>query len=222
MVSDHLQRAAVIRSRAGWIVSPMEDGTMRVGVLVLVMAALGCGGMDPQPSCRTSGEACAVTADCCSTMVCNGGTCGEPCKQTGQACYATSGGGTNCCAGLTCTTSGCAAPSTCGGLAASCGSMFDCCQGLTCPRYGSTCAKGLIGDPCAENADCGSGICVGWCTKTCFSDAACGSTNYCIATSSSYKCFPFCQTNADCAIYPGTTCKIGSDPDGLSLPVCSS
>jgi hypothetical protein len=26
----------------------------------------------------------------------------------------------------------------------------------------------------------------------------------------------------DCAIYPGTTCQTGTDPNGLSLPVCSS
>ena len=104
--------------------------------------------------------------------------------------------------------------------------MNDCCQGSTCPRFGTACALGSIGDPCQSNPDCHTNLtCNGlWCTKTCTSDAACGSTNYCISDSTGgFSCFPACAGggNADCVIYPGTTCQMGTDPQNLMLPACS-
>lgn len=112
----------------------------------------------------------------------------------------------------------------CGTAGAACGTMLDCCSGVTCPRFVHACQLGDIGDPCRLNADCLNGlVCNGaWCTTDCLADSDCGLTNYCIADSAgAMSCFPFCSNNAECAIYGGTSCKTGTDPDGLMLPVCS-
>jgi hypothetical protein len=57
---------------------------------------LVCGGM----SCVPSGGVCTTTADCCSTLPCENGVCGEPgvCAEFGQQCTTSA----DCCSGLPC------------------------------------------------------------------------------------------------------------------------
>jgi hypothetical protein len=94
------------------------------------------------------------------------------------------------------------------------------------------CYGGLLGDPCASQADCKVGTCGagGWCTTFCASDSDCGSNtlnskNYCLETgqAGTYVCFPWCSSQTTCTEFPGTTCqKNVVTKDGKQvLGVCS-
>jgi len=183
-------------------------------------------------ACLQSDGACRTTDDCCPSLACGNGVfgtdgrCTAQCSGEGKEC-GPSHGGQICCAGAGACVTGCcggACASTCATAGELCSTASQCCAGLTCPRFGTTCAKGQIGDPCRSGADCVSNQCDGWCTQPCVTDAGCGATNYCISVDpsvSKFLCFPFCQKNSDCAIYKAASCKQGADPDGLMLSVCS-
>lgn len=179
-------------------------------------------------SCRSSGGACAVTADCCAGLACLSGRCAAPvtCRNAGEACAVMS----DCCSGLACLSGKCGASPNCGGVGTVCSMMNDCCQGVTCPRYGVTCQKGGIGDPCQLKIDCRTGLdCNGlWCTMVCSTDAQCNpppstnGVNNCVAVTGGFQCFPYCQSTAGCSIYPGTTCKDGTNVGGFTSKSCST
>jgi hypothetical protein len=65
--------------------------------------------------------------------------------------------------------------------------------------------KALIGDKCAQNADCGSQwfYCItddfgGYCSKDCKSDADCPLESICSFGSGSGQCHKKCNTTSDC------------------------
>lgn len=185
--------------------------TLARSVIAVAVLATSCGAPPPpippsSSTCRTLGQACASTTDCCSQYICGNGYCAVPasgcghetehCTSDGDCCGSLScfGGYCNappscapkghgcardadCCSGLACTNGECVSPPTCGVGGDLCSTMYDCCQGSTCPRFGIKCSKGQVGDPCAEDADCLSGWCSVWCTATCTSDADCDAPN---------------------------------------------
>ncbi|MEZ4224259.1 MAG: hypothetical protein R3B13_25140 [Polyangiaceae bacterium] len=95
------------------------------------------------------------------------------------------------------------------------------------------CEKGGIGDICGADEQCLSGECSGWCSKDCEVWQDCdgkyssgsnvnGFFNTCVATNAgSKRCFPRCATSADCADYPGTTCKDVTTTTNITQKVCS-
>jgi hypothetical protein len=111
---------------------------------------------------------------------------------------------------------------------------------FTCAASCSSCLPpGGVGDSCTSNASCTSGNCTGagWCTEVCSaSNSVCAGghgsgglynqysqLNWCIMNQAGYDtCFPGCSTNADCAHFPGTTCKTFVDVNGGSDSVCST
>lgn len=151
-----------------------------------------------------------------ATASCGDGRCDASERQVTSFCCA------DCCppGSPSCPVTFCGAQ-TCAGRA--CLTSASCCDNFTCSRFGKTCqaARNLqLGEPCAQDAQCASGLCASYCTKGCSVTAQCGAANYCLATASGYACIPFCQNNADCAIYGNATCQAGEDPDGLPLKGC--
>lgn len=166
---------------------------------ILLLTAIffaACGTPSPSSQCRGYNSTCVSTLDCCARLACENNLCVTP-----------------------------SSPTTCSAVGQSCNTISDCCAGSSCPRFGTVCALGSIGDPCSTNADCHTNLtCSGrWCSKPCVSNADCGATSYCLAQQSGgYECFPFCQSNADCAVYgAGVGCSTGTSPTGLTLPACS-
>ena len=50
-----------------------------------------------------------------------------------------------------------------------------------------------------------------------------GQLNWCLLNNAGTDtCFPGCQTNADCSVYPNTTCKSVTDVTGRRVSVCST
>jgi hypothetical protein len=94
-----------------------------------------------------------------------------------------------------------------------------------------------LGDDCLQDEQCTSHQCVnkpnGWCSRPCQSLDLCshdatddmnyyGEYNWCINVLGGYKCTPGCsRDSADCANYPGTTCKMVTDIDGFDPYVCA-
>lgn len=181
---------------------------------------------DAPIKCRDGSGCCPLSHSIC----CDDGQCHETvtsclaatCKSTGQSCRTS----TDCCGALTCNslTKTCksSTPPACSGRA--CTSSAGCCADFACSRFGKTChaARNLAtGDPCTAHAQCLSGECSNYCTKTCTSTAACGSANSCLETATGPACIPFCQTNADCTIFgAGITCQESTDLNGLKLKGC--
>lgn len=96
------------------------------------------------PGSRGLGAACTADTDC-STLLCDGGVCSEPCLPGGVA---------SCPTGLACQT----------------GSL---------PGCGACRIAGALGDTCAGNDDCASGICAvdsagsSFCTRLCDTGSPC-------------------------------------------------
>jgi hypothetical protein len=124
---------------------------MRILLWMLPIGLLaGCG----TRTCRVSGDACAVTNDCCSGLVCNGNTCGAAaaCRASGAACGQTA----DCCSGLFCNGNRCTALPACRGSGASCTQPSDCCMGLTCNGRNQCAAAQCrtTGETCVGSPDC--------------------------------------------------------------------
>jgi hypothetical protein len=155
-------------------------------------------------SCCTSFEACENDIDCKNLL-----SCEQPC--TSSSCI------TNC---------QMQAPN---GVALL--TNLDNCLTAMCP----VCSELGIGDSCVSGAACLAGLsCSGlWCTKPCARASDCiglgaaggnvlGLPNACILTTSNGdECVPGCQSDADCAGFPGTFCFVTQSVDALSVSVCA-
>jgi len=66
----------------------------------------GSGGSSAAAVCRATGDACAITTDCCASLICTANICGPPpvCRALTKACAAT----TDCCDPLVCIANMCA------------------------------------------------------------------------------------------------------------------
>ncbi|WP_437328996.1 hypothetical protein [Sorangium sp. So ce381] len=113
--------------------------------------------------CLPVGAPCDATLPCCDGLLCQNGTCTDPCAsapcQNGGACAATESGYTCTCApgwtGTSCETPVCV-PTTCAAQGATCGSIADGCGGaLDCGSCGSgfTCQSGTC-QPTAPACPC--------------------------------------------------------------------
>ena len=107
------------------------------------------------------------------------------------------------------------------------------CGTQSCQACGSNGAG--LGDPCTQNTDCASQVCLGrWCSLACTHDTDCkgsfadgtnkfGQQNACITTQlNAHQCFPGCTTASDCASFPATQCLGGTSNDGAFVKVCST
>jgi len=148
------------------------------------------------------GVACSQASDCCT----------DPNKAPlGALCIQESSGGATCHA--KCTTNSQCASGCCAGVQGG---------GNVCAAASNCQALKGIGDACSSSSECASNSCNGWCTEYCsatnklclgsasdnVSNNSNGHVNWCVQNNSgSDICFPGCSTTADCAPYPGTTCK---------------
>src|SRR5262245_55480592 len=150
-------------------------GKRIVLMAVLIVGACGGGGGDkgPGPTCRSATEACAVTGDCCSSLICTNNVCtaAPTCRAATQACAVTA----DCCSSLICTNNVCTAAPTCRAASTACATTADCCSPLVCLT--NRCQT-------APPADvCGDGICSGNETTTsCCRDCGCPSGSTCNGT----------------------------------------
>ena len=94
-----------------------------------------------------------------------------------------------------------------------------------------------IGDPCLVGDECTSGICAAedgaWCTDECLTYEDCagdfvdklnanGFLNTCIPSAAGvYMCFPKCNGNPDCSVYPNSVCQLALSSLGIQELVCT-
>ncbi len=191
-------------------------------------------GSTPAPDAGGPPPACPVTFENASCERCFATMCASQCS--------TCAGDSACNAALVCMAN-CGADTTCSdacvsGLSTSTTSLLASIlgeSGCVAEECRSACGGGL-GDPCNTNADCAYGACSGaggWCTTTCTENVQCASTSasifdrdgqyvWCVySTSDTYSCFPGCTSNADCAAYPGSTCRAATAINGASTAICS-
>jgi hypothetical protein len=163
--------------------------------------------------CVAPGFTCAMSTECCQT----GDTAptGATCLSDDHLCHAKCTSGSQCKSG--------------------------CCAALTGQTYGACAATSFcpalkgVGDPCAANTECATGLCSGWCRGACdATNDLClstsssafnsqGNVNWCVLlTTGGYSCFPGCISSSDCAVYgTGLTCKPAMIVDGTTDYVCS-
>jgi hypothetical protein len=97
----------------------------------------GSGAGGSGPICRMATQACAVTTDCCSDLICVSNHCVAPpqCQGAAGACTVTS----DCCNQLVCLQNTCQAAPTCGDGTCAPSEATTCCRDCGCPT-GSTCS----------------------------------------------------------------------------------
>ncbi len=102
--------------------------------------------------CGSEQASCTSSDDCCGSLSCNDGYCGEPCGNAGDAC----GGAGTCCGTLSCADGSCA---MCEPEGAACQADGDCCGATLCIE--GTCSEcRATGDACGDAGDCcGSARC---------------------------------------------------------------
>jgi len=164
----------------GWAAldgTPTGGRTMgKRSVLVAAVILAGCGGGGgggSGPTCRDATEACAVTADCCDTLICTNNVCvgGQTCRAATQACAVTA----DCCSSLICTNNVCSNPPTCRAANTACAVTADCCSPLVC--LGNRCQVAPPSDVC------GDAICSGVeTTASCCRDCGCPAGTTCNGT----------------------------------------
>lgn len=109
-------------------------------VLVAILGGCGSGGGGGSETCRSTTEACAVTADCCDSLICTNNVCTPPatCRAANAACAVTA----DCCNPLVCLANRCqiAPPAdVCGDdICSGNETSTSCCSDCGCPG-GTTC-----------------------------------------------------------------------------------
>jgi hypothetical protein len=205
------------------------DTVVRGLLLMLLAHAAGCG--SPSTVCRSAGQACTVSGDCCNSLVCSSGTCQTgTVRGLGQACITS----TDCSSGLECRGGLCATPSTCRAAGGACAVAADCCGSLVCT--GSTCSvadmRKPIGAPCTDSSQCLSSYCLiyqgysnGACSAGCTMSTTCAALAngyWCLPNSSGPYCVPACSTSASCRALVSTwSCNNTFTVEGTVIPVCA-
>jgi len=173
------------------------------------------------------GDPCTSNSDCTAALAnvdagatCNGTSCTESCT-TSATCGSSSAGTANVCVQSVCFP-GCTTTANCAAYNGTSCQQIVAGSGMVCAPT-TTSGGGMIGDPCATNADCSVGTCNGtWCGESCAPATGCGSNslgtpNYCVEDSNKADiCFPGCTTDDDCAFFTGTlTCQ--TQTGGMSI-----
>jgi hypothetical protein len=88
-------------------------------------------------TCRAANQACAMTTDCCSSLICVSFMCVPPpqCQAAAGSCAVT----TDCCSPLVCLQNHCQAAPVCGDGTCAPSEATTCCSDCGCPT-GSTCS----------------------------------------------------------------------------------
>lgn len=170
--------------------------------------SFGCGDLLQQTpgvcACNPlPGGVCSTSADCCSGLRCNQGSCEQGCRPADDACRSPS----DCCSG-TCTDGKCAPRVGCADQGQTCSSSNDCCPGLQCP--GGTCQPA----PCKTAS------------STCAASSECCSGLGCPAGT----CITGCRTSGSTCVQDNDCCSGGSagamhcrgNPDSGTAPECYS
>lgn len=109
-----------------------------------LLLQLGCDMGSPSPpgpvdpnitvSCKSQGQRCSSSGDCCGTLTCDNRVCsGGSCKGAGSRCSSSS----ECCGTSTCDGGICSSPTgACTDRGGACHSSSDCCGVLTCGSRG--------------------------------------------------------------------------------------
>ncbi len=146
---------------------------------------------------------------------CGGSSCGD----IGDSCVSFE----SCCSAM-CVEGACG----CHKVNDSCSTDSDCCANYGLGCFSGTCrAKSLnVGSICVTDAQCKSGLCVGWCTQECTSTSQCSGETICVFDSSddsTASCFPYCGTgsNTSCPSFgAGVTCLPAATVEGGTMQVC--
>jgi hypothetical protein len=182
-----------------WLLKPSGTASCSASITVDNVSFISSG------SCQPPGNACTVNGDCCQSGT--GASMGAYCIQPG-VCHAKCTSDSNCTSGF--------------------------CAAVTGQTVGACTARG-VGDPCTANSQCVTGSCATWCQASCsVSNSAClsqswstanveGFDNWCLTTvAGDDRCFPGCNTNADCAVYgSAVSCKSFVDVLGFTHSTCS-
>jgi hypothetical protein len=83
--------------------------------------------------------------------------------------------------------------------------------------------------PCGSDYDCDFGLCfsAGYCLTECYASGDCGTNVWsgfndaCIPVEGFAVCVPYCNSDADCAPYFGTTCVDGFTVEGDHVSICN-
>jgi hypothetical protein len=148
-----------------------------VSFVLLLIAVTGCGPIPGQ--CRSEGEACTVSDDCCNPLLCSQGVCraAEPHVSCGDGVCDPGESAANCCRdcgcgnGESCNANVCEAPHPrCGDGTCDPGeNAATCCSDCGCPG-GESCRA----NACVPDATCGDGVCNGSeSSANCCADCGC-------------------------------------------------
>ncbi len=200
---------------------------------IVVVACAGGGGEDTEDG---NSEECSSDSDCKGDRVCSDGSCVDQpspnggstssspppaeCSEVGESCAST-----GCCTdgNALCVDYGASVGTLCGAKceygneceSGCCGGLKD--GGGVCSPY-DYCEWGV---PCTDDDHCNSNVCLGWCSESCSDSNDCASNGWCYELNGGGQyCFPQCETNSDCSIYPGTVCELFETVDGYDIWTC--
>mgnify|MGYP000861802475 CR=1 FL=1 len=160
-----------------------------------------CASVNPGSTCRTAGNPCSATGDCCSNF-CNGGLCSDGvsfCTQKSEICAFNS----ECCSG-NCVKTGANTTGTCGvplgGGASNCSPTGTVCQTGTATDAGSLCEQSCCSRSCGPYGGANG-------FKVCQPPSGCRPTG------------EVCRTNSDCCGAAGSPAPTGGSPNTCEKPV---
>ncbi|HEY8073219.1 MAG TPA: hypothetical protein VIF62_03900 [Labilithrix sp.] len=143
-----------------------------------ICQAINCSPAPCTPSCRTTGNSCAVNGDCCSNF-CNSGVCSQVsfCTQNGDVCASDN----DCCGGA------CNKPA---------GSPFGTCGTVSATGAGNCTPSGVL---CGTGTECDMSCC----SHACGPFGAAGGQSICEPPSGCKPTGEICRGDSDCCGWSG-------------------
>ncbi|MFO0547336.1 MAG: hypothetical protein U0271_03050 [Polyangiaceae bacterium] len=192
---------------------------------VLVAALSACSGDEStEEGGGGSNSGCASDSDCKGDRICVEGACveetTEQCADAGESCDAEA-----CCSGETCVAFGGDSGNLC---SANCSTGTDCvsgCCAMTQAGQGVCAPQDYcgVGSLCETPENCLTDTCIGWCTDYCSNSNQCPGNSWCMLNNAGDQlCFIGCDSSADCAAYPGTSCQSYTTVDNFTVNVCAA